>query len=415
MPEIKSKRFYNYLVILAVGIIFFVVAAVGLQRVKARLAGAEPMQAVPLAVKTILSGHGVVNSSIPALATVKSAATVQIRTETGGSLLSLPLREGDLVKAGQIIGLIDSREQEAQLQAANARKDSAVNQVSATSAGLMVLTSQLDAARTNSTFWANELKRSEELLNAGAIAQTEYETTRNRHAEASSRLASLKSQIEAQKAQVGALQSQKKASEKDVMVWQVRRDYSEITSPVDGIISARLQEAGNRVMPGTAVYFIEDNSHTRLIMQIPQESARRVAASQAVIIRGDATSYFTVSRIYPVQNELRQVTVEAVTGQNCPGLVYDMQIPVRIVIEQGEGSVVPEQACFIDFNNPQQRFVYQVKDSWATRVPVTPLLNGDDGLTLLPEQIVPVGTELAIGSYLENIRLPASFAVEVIR
>ncbi|HNX74274.1 MAG TPA: efflux RND transporter periplasmic adaptor subunit [Candidatus Rifleibacterium sp.] len=415
MTAIKNQRIYNYLVILACCIIFIVMAAVGLRRLQTRLAGAEPIHAVPLAVKTIVSRHGVVNTSIPALATVKSAATVQIRTETGGSLLNLPLREGDPVKAGQIIGLIDSREQDAQLQAASARKDSAVNQVSATSAGLAVLTSQVDAATTNSTFWANELKRSEELLNAGAIAQTEYENTRNRHAEASSRLASLKSQIEAQKAQVEALMSQKKASEKDVMLWKVRRDYSEIISPVDGIISARLQEAGNRVMPGTTVYVIEDNSHTRLIMQIPQESVRRVASGQAVIIRGDVASRFVVSRIFPVQNELRQVTIEAETRQTCTGLVYDMQIPVRIVIEQGEGSVVSEQACFIDFNNPKQRFVYLVKDSWATRVPVTPLLNGDDGLTLLSDDIVPVGTELAIGSYLENIRLPASFAVEVIR
>ena len=40
------------------------------------------------------------------------------------------------LKAGQVIGIIDSREQDAQLQAAKARNQSASNQAAATAAGL---------------------------------------------------------------------------------------------------------------------------------------------------------------------------------------------------------------------------------------------------------------------------------------
>ena len=328
---------------------FVVIGGWGLFKIKARLSMAQPMQVQPLAVKTIITASGTVEKTLPALATVKSAATVQIKAEVGGRLLSLPLREGDRVKSGQIIGVLDAREQEAQLQAAKARNDSVTSQVSATVAGLQVLTSQLDAAQTNLEFFSRELKRNEELFKEGAIAQSAYENTRNRHAEASSRLASLKSQIQSHKAQVDALVSQKKASEKDVMLWEVRRDYTEITAPVDGVISARLQEEGSRVLPGQAIYNIEDVAKTRLIMQIPQEAAASVKVAQVVMVRGRKDMNFRISRVYPVQNELRQVIVEAEADEEYQGLVYDMQIPVRIVVACEEGTVIPEEAVFIDF------------------------------------------------------------------
>ena len=410
----KTSKIY-YLTIIVIAIVAVVVAGTGLVKIRSKLAMARPIETRPLAARIIEATTGQVEKTISALATVKSAATVQIKAETGGKILSLPLREGDRVKAGQVIGLIDSREQDAQLQAAQARKQSASSQVAATAAALQMLTAQIDAAQTNFAFWAGELKRDEELYQAGAIAQTAFENTKNRHAEAQSRLVSLKSQIQSQKSQVDALLSQKTASEKDVMLWQVRRDYTGLSSPVDGIISARLQEEGNRVLPGTAVYNIEDTTRSRLIMQVPQEAAVRIGAGQPVALRGQASAGFSVSRVFPVLNEFRQVTVEAESLILPSGLVYDMQIPVSIVVERGEGTVIPEAARFVDFSRSDRFFVYVVQENVAVRTPVEAVLEGDNGATLVDTRHIPPGTLLAVGSYLENIRLPASFAVEVVR
>ncbi|HNS10279.1 MAG TPA: biotin/lipoyl-binding protein [Candidatus Ozemobacteraceae bacterium] len=410
----KTSKIY-YLIIAVIAIAIIALAGTGLLKIRSKLAMARPMESRPLAARIVKVETGQVEKTIAALATVKSAATVQIKAETGGKILSLPLREGDRVKAGQVIGLIDSREQDAQLQAAKARNQSASNQVAATAATLQMLTSQIDAAQTNFEFWTGELKRDEELYQAGAIAQTAFENTRNRHAEAQSRLTSLKSQIQSQKSQVDALLSQKTASEKDVTLWQVRRDYTELTSPVDGIISARLQEEGNRVLPGVAVYNIEDTTKTRLIMQVPQEAAAKIEPGQPVSLRSHASASFSVSRVFPVLNELRQVIVEAETQTLCPGLVYDMQIPVRIAVERGAGTVIPEEARFVDFSRSDRFFVYVVKNDMALRTSVKAVLEGDNGMTLVNAAEIPPETVLAVGSYLENIRLPASFAIEVVR
>lgn len=414
MNELKYDR-KSLLVVLFIAVVLIIVAAAGLKKIRAKLALATPMIEVPLAVRTVRLQNGPVERTIPALATVKSAATVQIRAETGGRILTMAVREGDVVKKGQTLALIDSREQDAQLQAAAARSDSAANQVAAMHSGLQALTSQLDAVKTNLSFWAGELKRDEELFKAGAIAQSAFENTRNRKAEAESKVAGLQSQIQSQKSQIEALQSQKKASEKDLMVWKVRRDYSEITAPVDGIVSMRLQEEGNRVMPGAGIYSLEDTSKTRLLMQIPHESTMMVKPGQQVRLQGNPTAMFTVSRVYPVQNDLRQITVEAETSGVLSGLVFDMQVSVRIVVSGGNGVFVPSPARFPDFNNPGRFFVYLVQNGFAQRISVQPVLQGDNGVSLVDGLALPEGSELAVGAYLENIRLPASFPVEVIR
>ncbi len=402
-------------VIALVFIAFVALATAGLLRKKAALAEARPMPQPPLAVKTVRVAPGVVSRSVSALATVKSAASIVLKAETAGKIAELKYREGDRVTAGSVLAVIDSREQKAQLQAARARSDSASGQVSAMQASLQALTSQLDAHQINLDYWKSTLARDEKLFEARALSKSALEATVNRHAEAESRLETLKSQIAAQKAQIAAVVSQKQASEKDVAVWQTRLDYAEILAPVDGIVSLRMQEEGNLVQPGTAVYTVEDVAMTRLLMQVPQQEAVSVRVGQAVTLKDGSSNGFVVSRIYPVQNELRQVVVEAAKPGEASGLVYDMQLPVRITVESRDGVLVPPAAAFIDFNDPQKIQLYVVEGSLARRITLSPLLRGDNGNVAFAADLLPAGTELALGNYLENVRLPASFSIEVIR
>lgn len=414
MSRHKYLSWQNLVIIIVIAA--FVAAAIfGLLRKKSSLAQAKSMPQPPLAVKTVTLAPGLVSRSVPALATVKSAASIVLKAETVGKISELKYREGDRVKAGSVLAVIDSREQKAQLQAARARSDSATGQVSAMQASLQALTSQLDAHQVNLDYWKTTLARDEKLYAARAIAKSALDATINRHAEAESRLATLQSQIAAQKAQISAVVSQKQASEKDVAVWQARLDYAEILAPIDGVISVRMQEEGNLVQPGVAVYTLEDVSMTRLLMQVPQQEAVSVRVGQAVTLNDDGSNGFVVSRIYPVQNELRQVVVEASKPGEESGLVYDMQIPVRITVKSVEGVVVPAAAGFIDFTASEMIQVYVVEGDYARRMQVSPLLRGDNGLIAVSPEFMPAGTVLALGNYLENVRLPASFSIEVIR
>lgn len=416
-----NNRFENKYVKTSYTIIFFTVLIagallfVGFSRIKAKLAEATTETAKPTPVYSLKLSKKELHKTIDALATVKSGATILVKSESAGSIVKLPFKEGDAVKAGQVIAVIDSREQTAQLKAAQARKTTAQSQIDAAQANLQALESRFESANTNFEFWQKELERSKKLLKEGAVSQTNHDNTKNKNSEAQSMLLSLKAQISAQKAQVDAVSSQLKAAESDVKVWEVRKDYTEITSPVNGIISAKFQEENNKIGVQAPIYNIEDNSLTRLITAIPQEHAFALKPGQTILINDKDDYGFKITRIHPVLNGLRQITLEAQISGKPQELIYDMQIPVKIVTQSVFGTIIPPEAKYTDFKDPNGFYVYKINDNMAVRTKITPLLQNSKNETAADPKELAHSTELALGAYLENLRLPESFQVEVIK
>lgn len=411
----QNKTSKKPLIIAAViAILFLMFAFAGLYRIRSKQATALPMPDLPLAVKVVPAVAGNLKQSIPVLATVKSAATTQIKAEISGRIVKLPLREGDSFKKGDILAIIDGREQQAQLSAAKARSNMADGQIASIRANIKALESQRNGLHSNFSFLESELLRYEKLFNAQAISASAIDAHRNRRNDAESKLLSLDAQIQSQKAQITALESQKQASRKEVDLWQLRSDYSEIVAEFPGVISQRHQEESNLVMPGTPVLTIDDNRKTRLLMQVPQHTAANIQQGQTVSLISDYSVDFTIERIYPALNDFRQFVVEAQTEMVLPQFKFDMQIPAEIITRKVEGVIVSPSALFVNFTAPAEVILYPVKDNYAIRTSCKPLMISPDGRAAFSPDDIPEGTLLAAGSYLENVRLPASFAVEVL-
>ncbi len=411
--ENKSKKplIIAFIVVLAFG----AAASIGLKRIKTRQSFATAMPEPALAVKTLIARRGVLQQKIPALATVKSAATIQIKGEIAGRLIELPLREGDRFKKGDLLAIIDGREQQAQLSAAKARSNVVDGQIAAIRANIKALESQQQGLKSNFDFLESELQRYEKLFNSQAISASAIDAHRNKRNDAESKLQSLLAQIQAQKAQIATLESQKQASRKEVDLWQVRKDYSVIFAEMDGVVSMRHQEEGNRIMPGTPILTVDDVSNFRLIMQLPQGVAGKIKVGQVVQSSECPDAKFEISRIHPGLNEFRQFVVEAGSeGANCH-LKFDMQLAVDIIVNQLEGTLVNRSACFINFMEPEKTWLYPISNGFARRVALEPLLLDAEGNALFDSRKLPPGSLLAEGAYLENVRLPASFPVEVLK
>ncbi len=398
-----------------VAAVFVAVAFVGISKIHSRQAMAEGMPQKPLAVKTIHAQKGVLIQKIPALATVKSAATIIVKAEIAGRIISMPLREGDHFKKGDLLAIIDGREQQAQLSAAQARTSVIDGQTASIRANIKALESQKQGLKSNYDFLVSELERYEKLFNQQAISASAIEAHRNKKNDAESKLLSLDAQILAQKAQIATFESQKQASKKEVDLWQVRKDYSEIIAEVDGVLSVRHQEEGNHIMPGAAIMTIDDTSHLRLIMQLPQTAAGQIETGQSVILNEYPESGFVLTRIYPALNDFRQFVVEAETEKSNLSMKFDLQTPADIVIKRVEGTKVDRAARFINFNFPDENYVYLIEASTARRISLKPLLVSAEGHAVFDARQLPPDSILAAGSYLENVRLPASFTVEVLK
>ena len=111
----------------------------------------------PVAVSVATVASGDITVRIPALGTITPLATVTVKTQISGTLQKILFKEGQLVKEGDPIALIDPRPYEAALDQAqgNLRRDQA-----------LLVDARLD------------LKRYEDLITQDSVAQQQVDTQR---------------------------------------------------------------------------------------------------------------------------------------------------------------------------------------------------------------------------------------------
>jgi membrane fusion protein (multidrug efflux system) len=202
---------------------------------------------------------------------VQALQTAAIKARTAGEIQGLSKREGDTVKAGEVVARIDSTEAQARVRQAARQAESAASQAAI-------------ARRT--------LDNNQALVRQGFISATALET-------ASANLAGAEA---THQAALAALDIAKKALADTTL-----------RSPLSGQISARLVQNGERVGVDTRVVDVVDLSGFEMEAAIAPADAVSVTVGQTAQLRVEGLAgpvQATVSRINPsVQAGSRSVLV----------------------------------------------------------------------------------------------------------
>ncbi|TRZ94994.1 MAG: efflux RND transporter periplasmic adaptor subunit [Rhodocyclaceae bacterium] len=158
-----------------------------------------------------------------------------VKAKVAGELMALGVREGDTVKQGQVIGRIDATDYRARLAGSEA-------DVAAAQAALGV-------AEKNQT-------TQESLLAKNFISRNAYDTTAGNRDAAKARLDAARAA-----ADVG-----RKALADTTLV-----------APIDGIVSARIVQAGERVPVDGRIVTVSDITRLELAASVPAAEAARLA------------------------------------------------------------------------------------------------------------------------------------------
>ena len=172
--------------------------------------------------------------------TVKSEFEVTLSAQRTGRVVSLPVREGDRVKAGSLIARLDLTEESVQ-------SESVLAQSKAT----------YEEAEKN-------LKRSEDLFQNGMISQQDLDSVRRLYEVA---------------------KSQHSAARDDA---RVKRDYSVINAPFDGVVSKKFTEVGELLLPGKQIVTVVNPDRIYVLATIDEVDVGRLRLSQPVTITIDA-------------------------------------------------------------------------------------------------------------------------------
>jgi HlyD family secretion protein len=168
---------------------------------------------------------------------IEPKKTVNISAQTMGRVTRLGVQEGDRVRAGQFLLQIDPVNAEAAVRRDIAAVAGAMTSLEQSKVSLQSATANLDIARQN-------LKRQQELWNAGLTTRESFERAQ---AEVEVRESELKAREQEIKTRETQLQQQQAglASSRHTLA-QVRFD-----APFDGIVTRRNVEEGENVVVGT--------------------------------------------------------------------------------------------------------------------------------------------------------------------
>ena len=150
---------------------------------------------------------------------------VIVSAQISGQIQQLMVQEGDTVKKGQTLARILPLTQQADLAYYNMAQQQIASQVQE---------AQADLAFAKATY-----ERDEPLYKQQAVSTQDFEQAKSNYDAALARVESLKKQTEA-----AAAQKQKA---------EVMLSYTDITSPIDGIVDTRAALQGEVVNPGQAI------------------------------------------------------------------------------------------------------------------------------------------------------------------
>ncbi len=234
------------------------------------------------------------------------AVDIDISTKAAGRINDILVDEGDMVKAGQTVAIMQSdtlnaalREAEAQLrrsESARATAQAVVRQRESMRGSNAAL---IEQRKSELALTEREFKRSEDLVAKGFISAQKLDVDRARRDGARSALAAAESQslevesaIMSSKAQVTEAESTIEAARAAVQRVRIENDDTALKAPRDGRVQHRVAQPGEVIAGGGKVLTLIDLSEVYMNFFLPETVAGGLAIGSEVRIVLDAAPQY---------------------------------------------------------------------------------------------------------------------------
>jgi HlyD family secretion protein len=369
-----------------------------------------------LADVTTVTRTATLQSFVTASGEIVATRFADIGSASMGRLVALSVREGDRVKAGQLLARIDpvqaassADSAAASLKALESEAVGAVNQIKVSRADLA-------AAEARAAEADRQLKRARELRQSGLIAQADFDTAQGNAETAAAQVRAAEAAIERLQQSVAAAERRVAQGRAEVARARDQLNKTDITAPIDGVVTRLEVEEGEMVVigvqnqPGTILMTISDLSSINAEVKVAEADVLRLALGNTAtatlealpgrqfrgkVVEIGASALPQVGTQAAAREFRVKVRLEGDLDTLRPGLTCDAEI---LVAERTNVLTVPLQAVVqrAAADGTQQVGVFVVDNGVATFTPAKTGIIG--GLTVEIDGI-PEGATVVSGPF----------------
>ena len=284
----------------------------------------------------------VFSSRVASVARTDLASTLTARVE------KVLVREGDAVKAGQLLIALDDDDLQAQLQQAQAALGTAEARLkSQYELSGPVATQGLAQSRANMEYALSDLARNQSLHAKGFIGDAKLQDVERAATSASAAYQQAAAQATANTrggAEAQATQARVREAQGAVRVVRAKLEQTSIAAPADGRVIARSVEVGDVAQAGKKLLTLAISGETRLIAQIDEKNLRFVREGMRAVASADAFPdiKFDAQLIYLAPSvDVTRGTVEARLRVPKPPAILrdDMTVSAEVVLAQKQAAL----------------------------------------------------------------------------
>jgi HlyD family secretion protein len=314
---------------------------------------------------------------------VENAHRVDIGAQLTGTVKRVPVAEGQMVQAGQLLIELENTELQASLKQAEFNVQQAAAKLRQLREVQVPVTAHaLHQAMVTQETSQQALKRSQDLYDKGFTGQAALDEFKRMALVTQSQVLSLKDQMASlneggsDSVLAQANLSQAKAGSE---LAHARLRYAQISAPSSGTLISRNVEPGDVVQAGKVLMVLSPTGTTELVVQIDEKHLSQLKIGQAATASADAYSKeqfpAVLSYINPgVDAQRGSVTVKLQVPQAPSYLQQDMTVSLNIEVAKRSQAILLATEAVRDIE--KSAWVLQIVKGKAVRQPIQIGLRG---------------------------------------
>ncbi|MBP6154965.1 MAG: efflux RND transporter periplasmic adaptor subunit [Chitinophagales bacterium] len=231
--------------------------------------------------------------TVTASGKINPEVEVKISSDVSGEIIELTVKEGDVVKKGQLLARIKPESYQAILEQYSAQLDNTKAQMSTAKARILQANATLSQANAQYDASKNAFERAQELFAKKIISKADLESAESSYKTTKASVDAAKADIESAKHNTDAANYTIRAMEANIKEAKINLNKTTIYAPMDGIISLLNVKKGEKVvgtlqMTGTEMMRIANFENMEVRVDVSESEITKVKVNDTALVEVDA-------------------------------------------------------------------------------------------------------------------------------